>query len=626
MTMRECDCFLTEIPPPSKKLPEYLLVVLDKVLLENPRICERIQEYYGGSEWLEVYSVSSTRVAAFAERFPIVDNYNSTFIFGELYRQHPFEKKRYIWIKEYQRTIDIEIMHEAVVLLADLGAKAVKITSLPSNRYRTSLTSEVAVYKPHVRDTRLYYLSGLQFPCVQDIASHLENEQTNFQSCSVNFSTQQMLETQLQLQAHVDRIVGGGVGVSSTKAFPTLREFDYLLHVEFLDRKAFAKAREWDPLPSKRAVEVACRSLSNLASQRAQHWSERHSYREDLRVLGKDSKPMDEWLRNYDGVNTMPELFRAEGLSNVLYVPLVLYGPSGCINTSVLFTWRVAVQRKIKTLHDIDAWSMWDAMIGAGNWRGQSRKMYGTFMQNVRFDPRASGLTSFTTGNCGVHNNEQYEQMSEKDVAKLLVNDTPDAATIDRDVYGTRFPFGLRILTLDGNMVNQLRKERDAREAGETGDLSDQDYADLEERWSKTSELVGPERPPAPDDVPIVIGLDHYPPIACVLKFDSEPVDDVPKDDERAACVAIVKSELGVTRVWPLRALHAPDTAKEAEKLTRYYEKNAKELKTRVERLDKVAAEAVEVLNKLFLFITEVEFDLRRQAERAKELKSKPML
>ncbi|GBG34787.1 Hypothetical Protein FCC1311_110092 [Hondaea fermentalgiana] len=601
------------VPPLDQELPGYLLVVHDKVLLANPRIYQKLKSCLERAETLEVYSLSTTRTPEFQDRFPIRKDPNFRFIDGELYRQHPLDEDRYLPLSTYQRTIDDETMNEALYMLNDLGAKVIEVVSSSSSKVEMENDREVTLSVPEVVPIPAVAV-GMQFPQVQRLVPEIQ-EQRRHDEVILSFSRSNEVISQNALKIEVASVVG----IAYKETHSTLSEFEYSFNVKFYDESAFKEVREWEVSSSSSRKARARESLSNLASQRAQHWPQRLSFREDLRLPGEGTVPIEEWLQCYDGIDTMPELFRAQELSNVLYVPLVLYGPMGYDNTSVLFTWQFAVTRYVGTLHEHGAWAMWDKLVGADEGRGQRRKKYQTFMQNVRFAPRACSVAEFATGDGGVDNAEQYAQLSEKDVVKLLVWDTPDAKTLDRDVEGLQFPFGLRILVLDGNMVNYLRKERDAREAGESGELTDQEYAELEERWTKTFELVGPERPPASDGEPLVIGLDHYPPIACVLRFSSEPVEDVPKLDERADCVAIVKSELGITRVWPLLVLQAPDTEEEAEELTEYYSENARELMERVKRLEKVASEAVGVLDKLFQFITKVEFKLRMQAERAEE-------
>ena len=90
--------------------------------------------------------------------------------------------------------------------------------------------------------------------------------------------------------------------------------------------------------------------------------------------------------------------------------------------------------------------SKWVEMVG------DERREYEDFMKKIRFNPGATLRGSIQKPG----DQEQYEELSEKNMIRLSVFDTVDAQDFNKDVRGLNFPFGLRVLSLDAKDIAKL--------------------------------------------------------------------------------------------------------------------------------------------------------------------------
>ena len=420
------------------------------------------KEHTGGQ--FELYTVPSTKKASFEARFP-----------GEVFEVDKVHKLgkcggKYIPIDRYARTIDIERMTETLYILGDLGAKSIVLnkaayekvsrnaegnitftipeaTAVEANvinnashsvRATTDMvaTFDEPEHKPHVKEgMHWYYDNGLLpghvrklIPKVLDGSGYPDGEK----GFEVAFSTEEEHVSLRKMQLTVSEIIGVGTKVERTE----LSEFEYTFKVHFYSKK------DMENLPkyfldsrSSRMLGEARRSLSALATMRAAHYHDRYIYREDILFPGDATLvPITEWMKAYDQA-TWAEWITAQSTSNTFRVPLVFYGPKSLDNTRAIFTLKASVAGGPGTLYS--EWkSKWVEM--AGDERGAHEDL----MQKIRFDPSVTLIGS-------IHkpwSQEQYEELSEKNMVRLSVFDTVDAQDFNKDMLGEEFPFGLRVL------------------------------------------------------------------------------------------------------------------------------------------------------------------------------------
>ena len=582
-----------EIPDHSVDLPTFVLVVTEDTHNKQYNKFKKwiTKEHTGGD--FELYTVPDTKKASFEARFP-----EEVFEVGKVHKLGRCSGK-YIPIDRYTRTIDIERMTETLYILGDLGAKSIvlnkaayekasrnaegnmnftipeataveaNITNNTSHSIRAT-TDMVATFdepenRPHVKEgMHWYYDNGLLpghvmklIPKVLDGSGYPDGDK----GLEVAFSTEEEHVSLRKMQLTVSEIIGVGTKVEHTE----LSEFEYTFKVHFYSKK------DMESLPtyfldreSSRMLGEARRSLSALATMRAAHYLDRYIYREDILFPGDATLvPITEWMKAYDQA-TWAEWITAQSTSSTFRVPLVFYGPKSLDNTRAIFTLKASVAGGPGTLYS--EWkSKWVEMVR------DERGEHEDFMRKIRFNPGATLRGSIQKP----RDQEQYEELSEKNMIRLSVFDTVDAQDFNKDVRGEEFPFGLRVLILDAKNIAKLVDSKPNKP------LTAKKGADLE----SVEKLLGPVLTD-----PNVKTISRYPPIAAILTNCNDMAPHF-----LDLLVSFVKGQFKISHVLTMETFTTP---------VEYREVNA-EFKAEFER---IACSAITCLNSLFSCITNHEF------------------
>ncbi|CAK9019476.1 Uncharacterized protein SCF082_LOCUS14530, partial [Durusdinium trenchii] len=432
-------------------------------------------------------------------------------------------------------------------------------------------------FKPHDnKPARWFYKKGHMPTQVSELVGKVVHEGVHVNEHVLAFTTKDEHEYLSWIQAELCNIVG--VAVNTERA--DLREFDHSFNVKFFDKNSFEGLELWrvDNVPLREARF----SLSSLASMRAAHWKDKYQYREDVVSFDGKAETVETWTKSYSEA-TWGEWLRAQASSNVMRLPLVLYGPNGEDNSVALFTWEFAVR-----LGPYCFFAEWQSRIMSA--RDRPRSGFTTFMQNIRFDPDGS-VTDFSDVVRDVRDDKAYNQLREKDMVKLLVSNTPDAKDVNKDKSGLKFPFGVRVLVLNAARMAKLVKA--------INDPSGAVSRDHTNELTHVESILGKVRDEVDEDCPVR----RYPPIACLLMAcDDIPVgDDEPSVDEVKGFVC---EHFQIESVLPMRTFRAPSDGD----LARY--KSDRDFRdTHNDRYEAITSGALRVMKDVFDIIVSHELN-----------------
>ncbi|CAK9087086.1 Uncharacterized protein SCF082_LOCUS41172 [Durusdinium trenchii] len=598
-------------PARTTELREFVLVVLDDAFEDKyEKILQGLALKGLEGEEVEIWPLSRTREAAFRDRH----GHDTAFEVNKLHKKHP-RKKRYMSVDTYHRMLESEKLGELVFLLGDIGAKAVVFNRAVFDKVRTeldrsadanvpvatpvdvgarvgarrgasssstvsqqmSLTWAEPRFQPHDHNpARWFYQKGHMPTQVTELAGRIVTQGVDMDEHVLAFATKDEHEHLSGLQTELCSIIG--VAVNSERA--DLREFDYSFNVKFFDKSAFEGLELWrvDNVPLREARF----SLSSLASMRAAHWKDKYQYREDVMFFDGKVETVETWTKSYSEA-TWGEWLRAQASSNVMRVPLVLYGPNGEDNSVALFTWELAVRSGPHSF-----FAEWQNRIMSASDR--PRDAYETFMQNIRFDPDGS-VTEFSDVVRGVRDDKVYNQLREKDMVKLLICDTPDAKDVNRDKNGLKFPFGLRLLVL-----NAARMARLAKAINNPSGAVSQDHTN---ELAHVEAMLGKVRDEVDEDAPVR----RYPPVACLLMA----CDDIPEGDDEPTVDDVkdfVCTHFKIGSVLPMRTFRAPDDGDVARYKTDREFRNAHN-----DRFEAISSSALRAMQRIFNIVVNHEFN-----------------
>lgn len=307
---------VVEVPPEAEALNEFVLVVPDHTYRTkySAIVTEFFKEHLSTDQF-ELYPFSTTRTSDFQIRF----GNSIPFEVNKLYRLNPKDNK-YISVDKFVRVTDMEKMNEAIFLFSDLGAESIIVNESMYNKVKDSdkltFSSElpesvpiptsnrefkvehetkdsssfkntnsssgkfsIPEFKPHVKhenDANWYYHNKMQpMQILELVPKILQRNQLEHEFA---FSTKQEHDKLFNMQVELAKVIG----VAKNAEHSELSEFEYKFKVILFDKEKLKKLKEYRRPGHAIVVENTRKSLSKLATMRAEHYNDRAHYREDI--------------------------------------------------------------------------------------------------------------------------------------------------------------------------------------------------------------------------------------------------------------------------------------------------------------------------------------------------------
>jgi hypothetical protein len=476
--------------------------------------------------------MQNEQAAAFAERFDGVEPVGGWQI-NILYKRHPLFGN-FLPASMYETTINNAVIHEAIILLRDVGASAIIIDNdlyeklsgaesftatanvpnatpvqqaeasiqsewstahLSSNRRHVTFENAIERAKhPRISEDSWYiYHDYMRENRVEKLVlDRLTNKAEAYEDC-IEFKVDDRASNATNLSLHVDKILG--VATRNQKA--TNYSSFYKFKVVFAGAEEKAIARKTLGSMEEEAVKVRA-SMSRLANVRSSFRTERTEVREDVKLAVETGQyvGVDEWKEN---ALTYVDWLRRTPSDVTLTIPFVFYGPKGNGKTSLINTWDAFLNyTPLRFLKE-----------GARMWLRDERGCgheHSTVIRNVKFDPSRTVNRALRT-----IPEEEEAAFVETNAVRLLFHDTATAQDATTDVKGKDFPFGVQVLVLDARDVLA------AAEAKQQG-TPDTQYETFIDGFLGANRIQSQERHKP--------GLKRYPPMCVMLTMTNELDDE----------------------------------------------------------------------------------------------------